>query len=141
VWWCAAQVTTGWVGEVQLAPPRDAAGLLRAARATVLHRIAGLTGQFNELVAASVGSNVDDEHDPEGATIAFERSQLDSLVRQAREQLAEIDAAEDRLAQSSYGLCETCGLPIALGRLEALPTARTCIGCAPDRARRPRRSP
>jgi DnaK suppressor protein len=122
-------------------PPRDAAGLLQAARATTLRQIAGLTGQFEELVAASVGSNADDEHDPEGATIAFERSQLDSLVRRARAQLAEIDAAEDRLAQGRYGLCETCRLPIALGRLEARPTARTCIACASDGARRPRRSP
>jgi DnaK suppressor protein len=122
-------------------PPRDAAGLLRAARGTTLRRIAGLTGQFEELVAASAGSNADDEHDPEGATIASERSQLDSLVREAREQLAEIDAAEDRLAQGRYGLCETCGLPIALGRLEARPTARNCIACASDGARRLRRSP
>jgi RNA polymerase-binding transcription factor DksA len=88
-----------------------------------------------------VSSNADDEHDPEGATIAFERSQLDSLVLQAREQLAEIDAAEDRLAHGRCGLCETCGLPIALGRLEARPTARTCIACASDGARGPRRSP
>jgi DnaK suppressor protein len=122
-------------------PPTHAAGLLRAARATTSRRIAGLTGHFDELVAASVGSNADDEHDPEGATIAFERSQLDALVRQAREQLAEIDAAEDRLAQGRYGLCETCGQPIALGRLEARPTARTCIACASDGAHRPKPSP
>jgi RNA polymerase-binding transcription factor DksA len=106
--------------------------VLRAARAETLRRLAGLTGHFDELVAASVDSNADDEHDPEGATIAFERSQLDSLVRRAREQLAEIDAAEDRLAQGRYGLCETCGLVIAPARLEARPTARTCIGCASD---------
>ncbi|MHB1491748.1 MAG: TraR/DksA family transcriptional regulator, partial [Cellulomonas sp.] len=82
-----------------------------------------------------------DEHDPEGATIAFERSQLDSLVRQAREHLAEIDAAEDRLAQGRYGLCERCGLPIAVSRLEVRPTARTCIACASGETHRPRRSP
>ena len=117
-------------------PPTDAADVLRAARAQTLRRIASLTGHFDELVAASVGSNADDEHDPEGATIAFERSQLDSLVRRARQQLAEIDAAEDSLARGRYGLCETCGLPIALARLEARPTSRTCIACAG--AHRPR---
>jgi DnaK suppressor protein len=119
-------------------PPTDAAEVLRAARAQTLRRIAGLAGHFDELVAASVGSNADDEHDPEGATIAFERSQLDSLVRRAREQLTEIDAAEDRLARGRYGLCEMCGLPIARGRLEARPTARTCIACASDALHRPR---
>lgn len=99
-----------------------------------------LSHRFEELVAASVGSNADDEHDPEGATIAFERSQLDALMRLAREDLAEIDAAEDRLARGRYGLCETCGLPIDLARLEARPTARTCIACASGGARRRTRS-
>jgi RNA polymerase-binding transcription factor DksA len=92
--------------------------------------MAALAGQFDELVAASAGSNADDEHDPEGATIAFERSQLRSLMCQADEALAEIEAAEDRLAQDRYGMCETCGLPIAPGRLQARPTARTCLACA-----------
>ena len=103
---------------------------LAAARAETVERLRGLTGSFAELVAASAHSNADDEHDPEGATIAFERSQLDSLVTRARLQLAEIDAARDRLAAGRYGVCEVCGGPVAAARLEALPTARTCIACA-----------
>ena len=82
------------------------------------------------MVAASRDTNADDEHDPEGATIAFERSQLGALVRQARAHLAEIDAAEDRLAAGSYGTCEGCGSAIGDARLEARPVARTCIRCA-----------
>ena len=81
------------------------------------------------MVSASVGSNGDDEHDPEGTTIAFERSQLDALVRQAREHLREIDAAMARLAEGRYGVCERCGRPIAAERLEARPVARTCVRC------------
>ena len=119
--------------------PMDASDTLRAARARELSRIADLTRHFDELVAASVGSNADDEHDPEGATIAFERSQVDSMVRSARQQLAEIDAAEDRLARGRYGLCEACGLPLTPSRLEARPSARTCIACASDGARQPLR--
>ena len=60
------------------------------------------------LVEASEGSNADDEHDPEGATIAFERSQVDALARQAREHLREIDAALARLDAGDYGTCERC---------------------------------
>lgn len=93
-------------------------------------RLAGLTGDFDAVVTASRDSNADDEHDPEGATIAFERSQLDTLVRQARLHLAEIDAALDRLEAGSYGVCERCHGPIGEGRLEARPVARTCIRCA-----------
>ncbi len=118
--------------------PARAAAVLAAARADATARLAGLTGGFEELVAASRDSNADDEHDPEGATIAFERSQLDSLVVRARSQLAEIDAATQRLAEGRYGRCEACGAPIASARLEALPAARTCIDCAAAAGRRRR---
>ncbi|APH02775.1 MULTISPECIES: TraR/DksA family transcriptional regulator [Janibacter] len=108
----------------------DPRTLLDAERRETLARLATLTGDFDALVEASEGSNADDEHDPEGATIAFERSQVDALARQAREHLREIDAALARLDAGDYGTCERCGRPISAGRLEARPTARTCIDCA-----------
>ena len=103
---------------------------LAGARAETLHRLDQLEGTFAEIVAASAGSNADDEHDPEGATIAYERSQVDALVRQAQAQLAEIDSAAARVAEGRYGVCERCGRPIATERLEARPMARTCVPCA-----------
>ena len=104
--------------------------LLEAERHQALRRLAALTGDFDEVVAASRDSNADDEHDPEGATIAFERSQVAALVLQVRRHLAEVDAAIERLEGGTYGNCERCGQPIAKARLEARPAARTCIGCA-----------
>lgn len=95
-----------------------------------LRRLAALTGDFDEVVAASRDTNADDEHDPEGATIAFERSQLAALVRQAQAHLVEVDAAVQRLADGSYGVCTTCNGRIAEARLEARPTATACISCA-----------
>ena len=82
------------------------------------------------MVAASLDTNADDEHDPEGATIAFERSQIGALVRQVRHHLAEIDAALERVGAGTYGVCERCGAAIGEARLDALPAARTCITCA-----------
>ena len=79
---------------------------------------------------ASRDSNADDEHDVEGATIAFERSQVDSLIRQVEEHLAQIDEALERVAAGTYGVCVACGQPIPAGRLEARPSARTCVACA-----------
>jgi RNA polymerase-binding transcription factor len=93
-------------------------------------RLAALTGDYAGIVEASKDSNADDEHDPEGATIAFERSQVGTLVEEARHRLAEVEAARARLADGTYGTCERCGEPIGEGRLEARPTARTCIRCA-----------
>ena len=108
----------------------DAREALAGVRRQAEQRLAALTRDFDGVVAASLDTNADDEHDPEGATIAFERSQVGALVRQARERLAEVDAAEQRLSDGTYGLCERCGRPIAAGRLEARPEARTCIRCA-----------
>jgi RNA polymerase-binding transcription factor DksA len=80
--------------------------------------------EASELVA------VDDEHDPEGATIAFERAQIAALVRDSRVLLSELDVALARVDDGSYGICTRCGSAIAAERLVALPSTATCIGCA-----------
>ncbi|HEX4688404.1 MAG TPA: TraR/DksA C4-type zinc finger protein [Nocardioides sp.] len=105
-------------------------GRLTAERERTLLRLGMLSHDFDAVVAASRDTNADDEHDPEGATIAFERSQVVALVRQAQHQLDEIDAAQRRLEAGSYGVCEECGSPIGDERLEARPTARLCLRCA-----------
>lgn len=108
----------------------DARERLEQQRDETLRRLAGLTGTYDAVVAASYDSNADDEHDPEGATIAFERSQVGALIRQAREGLSEISAALERVEARTYGVCERCGQQISEGRLEARPVARLCITCA-----------
>lgn len=108
----------------------DARGLLAAERDQTLRRLAALTDDYDAVVAASLDTNADDEHDPEGSTIAYERSQLSALMAQAERQLAEIEAAESRLAEGTYGRCSVCGRDIPEGRLEARPVARTCVDCA-----------
>lgn len=99
-------------------------------RARVVARISQMDDDMGSLVAASVGSNADDEHDPEGQTIAYERSQLGALTDRAQAHLDEIDAATHRLAAGTYGTCAVCGEPIDPARLDARPTADTCIGHA-----------
>ena len=103
---------------------------LESEREQTLRRLASLTEDFDSMVAASRDTNADDEHDPEGATIAFERSQVSALARDAQQRLVEIDAAMERLEAGSYGTCEGCGRPVGDGRLRARPVARTCIRCA-----------
>lgn len=44
--------------------------------------------------------------------------------------LTEIRAAQQRLADGTYGTCAGCALPIAAGRLELRPWATTCTSCA-----------
>jgi RNA polymerase-binding transcription factor DksA len=105
----------------------EAAGRLRAEGDEVRARLASMTRDLEALFAASADSNADDEHDPEGQTIAYERSQLSSLIQAAQEHLAGIEAAAGRLQQGTYGICEVCAQPIPAARLEARPTARTCV--------------
>jgi DnaK suppressor protein len=103
---------------------------LHSERDDVRGRLASMTRDLESLFAASQDSNADDEHDPEGQTIAYERSQLSSLVEGARAHLAEVEAAIARWGAGSYGRCEVCGEPIPAARLEARPTARTCVAHA-----------
>jgi RNA polymerase-binding transcription factor DksA len=72
----------------------------------------------------------DDEHDPDGSTIAFERAQVVALLRAAREHDSALADAEGRLDAGTFGRCETCGGAIAVERLHALPATRACIRCA-----------
>jgi DnaK suppressor protein len=105
-------------------------GVLAAERAGVVGRIAELRRELDRLIEDSVGANADDEHDPEGTTIAFERAQLSSLLEAAGLRLAEIDRTVASLDAGTYGLCERCGQPIPAERLVARPTATTCVTCA-----------
>src|ERR1039457_4474667 len=121
-------------GEVPGGLPPSAAAAIRdaldAERQDTLTRITALRREFNGIVESSAGVATDDEHDPEGATIAFERAQLAALTDQAQSHLAELDEALDRLRRARYGRCDRWGRPIGAGRLAARPAARTCIICA-----------
>ncbi len=110
--------------------PDAARALLDAERRRTEQRLVQLRADHRGFVEASRDTNADDEHDPEGATIAFERSQVGALIEQAQRRLLEIEAARDRVAAGTYGTCEVCGEPIAAARLKARPVARTCVRCA-----------
>jgi DnaK suppressor protein len=107
--------------------PRE---LLLAERAGALQRVAALEREFAALAEAASAGGTDDEHDPEGATLAFERQHAAALLERAREQLTAVEAALGRLEAGRYGICERCGQPIGADRLAARPAAPTCIRCA-----------
>jgi RNA polymerase-binding transcription factor DksA len=109
------------------------AEVLRAQRDSTRQQIAILTRDLAEIIDATRSVATDDEHDPEGVTIAFERAQLAANLDRARARLVDLDRAEALLAEGSYGRCEDCGNPIAAGRLAARPSARTCMACASRR--------
>jgi DnaK suppressor protein len=99
-------------------------------------RVAALEREFAGLAEAASAAGTDDEHDPEGATLAFERQHAAALLEAAREQVAAVDDALRRLAEGRYGVCERCGQPIGTERLAARPAAVTCVRCAGGGRRR-----
>lgn len=104
--------------------------LLAEDRDRTSDRIEALRRNVRSIIEGARYTATDDEHDPEGATIAFERSQAGALLAAAREHLTDVDLALAKLADGRYGACERCGEPIAHERLLARPAARTCIACA-----------
>lgn len=109
-------------------------GPLRAAtemeRTRTARQIANLQSNFDGIVEATEQANTDDEHDPEGVTIAYERAQVAALLRQGRLDLLALDEALERIDSGQRPKCAMCGGPIAMERLLALPSVRTCISCA-----------
>ena len=77
----------------------------------------------------------DDEHDPEGPTLAFERSQVSAVLTDARSHFNSIEDALLRVDGDDFGVCENCHERIPFGRLEARPYTLTCVACAELAAR------
>jgi DnaK suppressor protein len=106
-------------------------GPLDVEQEKTMARIVALTAELDDIVAATADANVDDEHDPEGSTIAFERARVSTLLSQGRAYLEELELARHRVEDGTYGICERCGSAIPPERLRARPVARTCIQCPP----------
>jgi RNA polymerase-binding transcription factor DksA len=68
-----------------------------------------------------------DNHIGDTAGAVFDRELDEGLEESARDTLAEIDAALQRIEDGTYGICENCGKPIAPERLLAIPWTRLCI--------------
>jgi RNA polymerase-binding transcription factor DksA len=99
-------------------------------RARAAARVSALERDLADIVASSEASPPDDEHDPEGATIGFERAQVSALLDQGRAHLDELDRAESSLRRGDYGICNGCGRAIGVERLLARPAAVSCVDCA-----------
>lgn len=115
--------------------PDAARSRLNTERNETQRQIGDLEREFTAIAtsAADGSAGGDDEHDPEGATLAFERQHVAALLSQARAHLAAIDAALGKIDAGVYELCDRCGEPIEAARLVARPAALVCVRCAARR--------
>ena len=85
----------------------------------------GESGQLSELSDY-------DQHPADTASETFEREKDVSILEQLEQELAELQAALERIDAGTYGIDEVTGKPIAAERLEAVPTARTNVDPTPN---------
>ena len=110
-------------------PPKR---LVTALRSRLETERAELSAQASELEADFADqswrdSRCDDAAETGSAT--FERERTMSLARNARQVVADIERALDRIAAGTYGVCVSCGSSIAAERLEAVPQTVHCVDC------------
>lgn len=99
-------------------------------RVSVVGSIESLKRSLVDFFDAKRDVSNDDEHDPEGQTVAVQWSETSAMLAQSRHHLDLINAAMAKMTDGRYGSCEACGRDIAVGRLEARPHAEYCIRCA-----------
>lgn len=66
-------------------------------------------------------------HIADAGSEMFERARDLSIISEIDAQLTDIDHAEARLSNGTYGTCEACGKSIGSERLAARPATRFCI--------------
>lgn len=89
--------------------------------------------QLMDEVDRTVGHMKDDATnfpDPNDRATQEEEFSLELRTRdRERKLIKKINEAQKRIDDLEYGYCETCGVEIGVGRLEARPTAELCIDC------------
>lgn len=66
----------------------------------------------------------------DSSQVTAERGETEALAASLLETLDEVRRALAKWDDATYGVCEGCGNPIPVARLEAKPEARYCISCA-----------
>ncbi len=86
-----------------------------------------LAARVDELETGNDASHSFDDNFADSAQVAAEQGENKSLASRLRRELDEVEAALSRLDDGSYGTCTECSAEISAPRLEAMPTASTCI--------------
>jgi len=99
-----------------------------------------LIGELEQLRASVRPADERREGSPFGkreeeATETLELETRLALEKRIISQLAETEHALSKFEKGTYGLCDTCGQPIAPARLEALPQASLCLSCKASQAK------
>jgi DnaK suppressor protein len=105
-------------------------------RSLLQHQLSDLVGQGEQTVRGMVAHDAEEIPDPnDRGTVESERNWALRLGDRDRRLAAKIEAALERIEKGTYGVCETCGRPIASARLKARPITTLCIDCKTESER------
>lgn len=100
---------------------------LRQMRSDLLARLQAQRG--GQVGRAESAAQARENESDDWAQADAERDLNIAMEERESAELVAIDAALQRIADGSYGLCLECGQPIATSRLHANPMAMRCVGC------------
>lgn len=100
---------------------------LREMRAAVLAQLKAQRG--GQIGRAEAAANARETESDDWAQADAERDLAFAMDERESAELVAIDAALQRVADGSYGLCTDCGQSIATARLHANPVAIRCVAC------------
>jgi DnaK suppressor protein len=101
--------------------------LLEEERSRLIDLRTSLTEATEDVERDPTGEPSAGGHVADAGSEMFERSRDLSIVEDIDAQLADIEHAEARLSNGTYGTCETCGRKIDPQRLAARPATRYCV--------------
>jgi DnaK suppressor protein len=99
-------------------------------RKTLLKEREQIVGDVKQIVESSKEMGQDGIQDiGDEAANMYNKQVLLSLNENERKRLKEVDESLDRIENGTYGICDECGGPISLKRLEVRPVAKYCVPC------------
>jgi RNA polymerase-binding transcription factor DksA len=93
-------------------------------------RLQGVMTQMTDSALMEAKTTRMPNHMAELGSGNFDQELTFSLLGSERNALDQVEAAMARIADGSYGRCETCGGNIPKSRLAAIPYAAQCVRCA-----------
>ncbi|MGH3650113.1 MAG: TraR/DksA family transcriptional regulator [Acidimicrobiia bacterium] len=88
-------------------------------------------------VARLTESSSDRSPDPgnaEASSMKLEYAKELSIEQNSLDLLSKVNRALERVKAGTYGICESCGKPIPVERLDVLPYTTLCVECASRRS-------
>jgi RNA polymerase-binding protein DksA len=111
---------------------------LRAIKKRLLAEKERLEQELHEIMErTSISSDVEqvtelstyDDHPADLASETFEREKDLALEGNIQDLLDKVNTALEKIEDSTYGYCDSCGVEINEKRIEALPWASLCLNC------------